>query len=284
MTQPADTMSRHIIKRSFPPALLLTVFLICIYTPAVSQESLTVSITGRVTDQQTGNPLPNVNIFIVGTSFGSATDQDGRFEIRGVPAGEATIEFSHIGFVTRRYTRILGPGMTVTHNVAMFERPIPLEEVTVLSDSVKLKQRHPGDSYVITHDQIRESGVYSFAQLIRSFVPRAQVYEEGFDVRISFDRRVSALQRNFGDQNPLIIIDGIRIGTSPGNLIGSLHPDEIRHIEVIIGPTALIYGSEAANGVIIIETFPPAQTAGGLSAFLRILIVVGSGALLWLVL
>jgi TonB-dependent starch-binding outer membrane protein SusC len=248
---------------------------------ALSQDQ-TVTITGTVYQMKSGLPMMNVNVIVIGTHFGAATDINGDFIIRNVPAGHRIIEFSHVGYITRRYTRNLRPGTTAQYNVKMEDRPIILEEVEILSEYTPPEQRHRGDSQVVTRQQIRNSGVQNFSQLLRSFIPRANVIEDGFDLRITLTRQTSLTRRyHGGEQNPLIILNGMRLGNTLINLNGIINPRDIERVEVIHGPAAMMYGAEGSHGVIIIDTIEQKPESGGLSALTRILIVIGAGALLW---
>jgi TonB-dependent starch-binding outer membrane protein SusC len=280
---PVNISSYKVLAPILIQIIILFSCFIAIPNLAFTQEE-TVTVTGAVYQQKSGLPMVNVNVIIIGTHLGAATDISGDFTIRNVPAGHQTIEFSHVGYITRRYTRNLWPGTIAQFIVNMTDRPIMLEEIEILSDYSRPEQRHRGDSQVVTRQQIRSAGVQNFAQLIRSFIPRANVVEDGFDLKITLTRQTSLAQRYYGgEQNPLIIINGVRIGNAPTNLNGIINPWEIEKVEVIRGPAAMIYGAEAVHGVILIDTIQQPGDASSLSVITRILIVVGAGALLWLI-
>jgi TonB-dependent starch-binding outer membrane protein SusC len=214
-----------------------------------------VTIRGIVTDAETGSPIRNVNVVIVGTSQGDATDENGSYSIARVETGLRSIEFSHIAYITHRITRTIPDTEHIEYNVALTPRSIYFNEVEVLGDTTgRYVRRRGAESHLVTRREIEVSGVRTFSELMRHFVPTAHVREDGPHVYISLMRATSMVRRYHGDNNPLIIIDGMRIGTGTADLNAILVPERIDRIEVLRGPSALAYGTEGRHGVIIVDT------------------------------
>lgn len=212
-------------------------------------------LEGKVIDRQTNEPLENVNIVIGGTTLGTVTNEDGEFKLIYVPEGEQTIIFTYVGFATYRLTKEFLGGEEYEHDVEMYARPVPMPEMEIVEKRYPdFDRRRAPDSYLVTGEQIRESGIRSFGDLIRRFIPRAEVYEDGHDLNIRLTRETSITQRYFGAENPLIILNGINIGNVPGNLNAMINPQYIERMEVVRGPSALSYGRGGEHGVIFIDT------------------------------
>lgn len=229
------------------------------------------SIKGIVTDAESGEALKNVNIILAGTRRGTTTNEAGEFYLKDISEGKQTLEFSHIGYVVYKFTRQFYSGVELSANVELIPHHVRLEEVEVISeaDSRHIRRR-AAESNLITESQIKASGVATFSELIRNFVPRATVREDGPDVYISLIRATSLIRRYYGDSNPLIVIDGINYGTSPIGLQHIISVGQIEKLEVIRGPAALQYGVDGRHGVIIIDTKQTPPPEDGMPVGLKI--------------
>jgi len=210
-------------------------------------------------NRTTGEPIKNVNIVVLGTTYGGVTDDYGNYRLYRIPEGRYTIIFSHLGYATYRLTQVYEPGEIYFHDVEMFEQAIRFNELEVTADALYPERRSAADSYLITRRDIMGSGIRHFGDLLRSYIPRISVQEDGFDLIISLTRETSLLQRYSGQRNPLIILDGINIGNSPTNLNGIIKPENIQSVEVVRGPSAMMYGMEGEHGVILVNTIRPTQ-------------------------
>ncbi len=219
-------------------------------------------LEGKVVIRATGEPLQNVNIILMGTAYGGTTDEEGIFRLGRIPQGRHTIVFSHVGFAIYRLTQEFEEGEIYYQDVEMFERPIRFDEMEVVGEKEHPVTRTAPDSYLITRRDIIESGLRNFSDLLRSYVPRISVQQDGFDLIISLTRETSLVQRYRGHQNPLIILNGVNIGTSPTNLNGIIKPEEIQRVEVIRGPSAIMYGPEGEQGVILVDTIQQHRLEG----------------------
>ena len=220
------------------------------------------TISGNVTDQD-GLPLPGVSIVVVGTNNGTQTDFDGNYSISA--ATGQVLRYSYIGQTT--VDRTVGASSTI--NVTMEEDAQALEEVVVTALGIERSARSLG--YGVTTvkaddlNEIRETNVLNALQgKTTGVVIQNQSGNVGGSQRILI-RGVASLQ---GDQQPLFVIDGVPIsnantatgsritgGFDFGNRAQDINPDDVESISILKGASAAaLYGSRAANGVVLIST------------------------------
>ena len=228
--------------------VLISISIIC--SSALFAED-PVAIHGEITDSETGQPIPEVNIMFTGTRIGTASDADGAFKIENVPPGTYTIQFSHISYMSASYTHTFSPGDDEELRVFLDPRPIFMEEVEVV-DTVRGIQRDA--QHLFTRDELREAGDQSLGQFLRRNLTRVDIRETGADLFIRLQLRQPA-GRESDRRNPLVIVDNIRIGTDPGGLATLVRPSDIQSLEVIRPPESrLLYGNEAQFGAVVIRT------------------------------
>lgn len=209
---------------------------------AVAQEH---EVSGVVTDSQTGETLPGVNILVVGSDFGTTTDIDGEFSLR-LPSPNESLRFTFIG-----YQQIIVPveGQS-TLNVSMTLGIISGDELIVTGYSSQRRADITGAVASVNMESIDRQTSASVLQRLDGRVAGVTVDAGGSPgsrstVRI---RGISSFQNN----EPLYIVDGTPVQDSFMNF---LSPNDIESIQVLKDASAAsIYGSRANNGVIIIET------------------------------
>lgn len=225
-------------KRTFTQSLFFVLFLLS-STLAFAQNR----VTGVVTDK-TGEPLIGVNVLEKGTTNGTVTDIDGKFTVN-MPQGK-TLVFSFIGFVTQE--------IKVTSNVvnvALNEDTKTLDEVVVIGYG-SMTRKDVTSSITTVKAEDLNVGVYtSPAQLLQGKVPGltiANTSDPNGSPSISL-RGASSL-RSGEAMEPYYVIDGV-----PGVSLSLVAPEDIESIDVLRDASATaIYGSKAANGVIIVTT------------------------------
>lgn len=218
-------------------------------------QDTTITITGYVFDSATTQPIPNVNITVEGTALGTSTGTDGRFELPGVPQGEQTLLITHIAYSTVLYTDLFMEETVTAIEIFLTARPILLDEVEV-RDTLRTRYipQFP-TSYFVTRDEIQKSGAYTLGDVIKRFIPRTRVREDGGELFIQFSLRRTIAQRYDRNPFPLVIIDGVSLGTSPIGLANLINANQINRLEVLKPPDAEVhFGPEARHGVIIIQT------------------------------
>jgi TonB-linked SusC/RagA family outer membrane protein len=192
-----------------------------------------------------GEALVGVNVAIKGTTKGTTTNGDGNFQLDA--ASTATLVFSYIGYVTKEV--VVGNQQTINVNLAVNDKT--LSEIVVVGYGSQVKKEVTGAVQTITAKEIKDLPVSQLAQKLQGQVAGVQINQttgrpgQGMNVRIRGQLSVS------GGSDPLYVVDGFPI---TGN-IGALNPDEIEDISILkdAASTAL-YGSRAANGVVLITT------------------------------
>jgi TonB-linked SusC/RagA family outer membrane protein len=200
------------------------------------------SITGTITDANTKEPMPGVNIQVKGTNVGTISDMDGKYTLPNV-AENATLVISFIGYNTQEVA-IAGRNAI---DVALVSQEIGLEEVVVVGYGTQRKETLTGSVAAIKTDQILATKTISVAAAIQGKIPGVQIRQQTGEPG-TFNSRISV--RGFGE--PLLVIDGVvRDNMSD---FERLNPEDIESISVLKDAAASIYGLGAANGVFIVTT------------------------------
>ncbi len=202
------------------------------------------TITGTVTDSQTGDPLIGANILVVGTSIGTITDIDGSFSI-DVPEGATELEVTYTGYGAQR----VAIGASNVIDVALTPGEF-LEEIVVVGYGTQ-KQKEVTSSIVsVDAADFNRGNVNNPTQLLQGKVAGLTIAKPGGNPNEGFALRLRGLSTFGANAEPLIIIDGI-IGGS----LDLIDPNDIASIDVLKdGSAAAIYGTRASSGVIIITT------------------------------
>lgn len=208
---------------------------------AVAQKNLSVS--GRVTDEN-GEPLIGVGVVISGTTTGTVTDVDGKYAIN--VSGNAILEFSSLGFVSvRQQVR----GQKVLDVVLAADRNL-LDEVVVVGYGTMKKSDLTGSVSSISDKSISNFKTSSIADALGGQLAGVSVVSADGTPGAGFDIKIRGVGTVNGDSSPLYIVDGFEVAN-----IDFLANNDIKSIEVLKDASAsAIYGSRAANGVILVTT------------------------------
>lgn len=227
-------------KGSFIWSKLLMVFLLSIQITVFGQEK---QITGTVYDQS-GGTLPGVNVVVKGTTIGTITDIDGKYAIN-VPEGRTELLFSFIGYADQ----LIAIGGQSQIDVTMQEDVQQLNEVVAIGYGVQKKKLNTGSSVNFGGDEIQKLNTSNPMEALKGISAGVNITQSngqpGTDARV-YIRGVGTID----NAGPLYIVDGV----STGN-ITHLAPSDIESIDVLKdAASAAIYGSRAANGVILVTT------------------------------
>ncbi len=228
------------------------------------------SITGTITDSGTGESLPGANILITQTKQGASTDINGHFRIDNVLPGTYTLTISFVGYKKAVRHITVKDGETVNILVKLEISALNLDELVVIGSTIRATRKELGNTVTTlkAKDFEHTSGVMVGMQ---GKIPGAQVTQNAGDPSGGFSVTLRGVSSIYGSSDPLYVLDGVVISnqsknvthlniTPPGAVIGQnrmadLSPDDIASIEVIPGgAAAAIYGSRAANGVVLITT------------------------------
>ncbi len=218
--------------------------------------SARVGITGVVKDAK-GLPLPGVTIKIKGTNSGTSTDMDGKFHLN-LPTGKETLVFTFVGFKTKE---VAVNGKT-TLDVTLADDSQALDEVVVVGYGVQKKTHLTGAVSQMKLDEVADLPTPNIATAIAGRLIGVGVSggtsRPGSPTTITVRNPVSYFGKDGGSTSPLYVIDDI-IQITPGGqpdatLFNSLDPSEIESVSVLKDASAAIYGSRAANGVVLVKT------------------------------
>jgi len=201
------------------------------------------NVSGKVTDEK-GEPLPGVTIIIKGTGQGAQTDISGNY---AVPAtAGATLVFSFVGFEEKEI--LVGNESLI--NVALAPSSKYLDEV-VVSYGRQREREVTGSIAQITASELQDMPVNQFAQQLQGKVAGVQIAQSTGQPGRGMEFRIRGAASLFASNQPLFVIDGIPITGS----INNINPAEIETFTVLKDASAsALYGSRAANGVILITT------------------------------
>lgn len=251
------TSRKPSLRGIYTISIVAILMAVCAHHDSFTQTDEYATVSGQVIDHETKEPIPDVNIIVHGTRIGTSTNEIGEFTIDKVPVGIQTLQFSHINYILHSYKRKFSPGITSTINIEMISRIIIIDEVEVVDTIPEHHTPRSPTGYYFSKEDIERSGAITFGGLIQSLVPRVRIRETAGNLYIQLQYRSTIDQRydRAPDPHPLIVVNGMRIGTSPIGLAGILHPSDIEHLEIIRPPESQsLYGLEATYGAIVVET------------------------------
>lgn len=241
---------------------LFTCFaLVCLFLahPVFAQNG---TITGTARDATTGETLSGVNVVLLGTSIGSATNPDGVFRISNVPDGQYTLSASFIGFNTYTVPVEVNDGGTVTVEIAMEERLFQGEEI-VVSGSLRPEKLTdtPATIELITAADVQFIPAYSAGELLARLKGvdyfRAGIATPAINVR-GFNSNFNAKNLQVTDgRYSTLIATGLPFGP-----LDTVSPEDIERQEVVLGPNGALFGPNAHNGLVNTITKDPRTSQG----------------------
>ncbi len=239
-----------------------------IVAPAVQ---MPVTVCGFVTDQRK-SPMPGATVMVKGLTLGTVTDSRGWYKLSVPQLKDFTLVFSFIGMkeAERKYAG------KDTINIILYEDVQAMDEVVVTGYGNVSKGSYTGASTTVKASDVMMAGVSSIDQMLQGVVPGMLVMNKTGMVGASPKIRVRGTSTLLGSQEPVWVVDGViqrdpqpfnsedntkfsvdadDIRQLAGNAISWLNPNDIETITVLKDASATaIYGSQAANGVIVITT------------------------------
>ncbi|MDB4584326.1 TonB-dependent receptor [Draconibacterium sp.] len=201
-------------------------------------------ISGKVTEKN-GNALPGVTVLIPGTSAGSVTGINGEFRLE-VPANTSTLQFSFVGMKTQEISIV---GRTIL-NVVMEEESIGLEEVVAIGYGTMKKSDLTGSVASVRSEDFVKGVTTNALQLLQGKASGVNVHQSNSEPGGAVTIRVRGAGSINSSNSVLVVIDGL-----PGGDPSSVNPDDIESMEILKDASAAaIYGTRAANGVVLITT------------------------------
>lgn len=253
---------------------LLTALLLLVWTAGANAQERT--IRGTVTDSTDATPVSGVSVSVQGTRLGALTDEDGTFAIAGAPTGDLTLAVRRIGYRTEQVPVPEGQNQV---DVRLRTDYLQVDELVVTGRATQVERRNLASAVSsVSGEAINETPQQTVDQALQGRVAGATISKNsgapGGGIQVEM-RGVTTI--NAGSQ-PLYVVDGVVVSNAsianginaitesaggsnasnqddPVNRIADLNARDIESIEVLKGPSAAaIYGSKAANGVVIIQT------------------------------
>ena len=204
-------------------------------------QQATKKITGTVVDAQ--GPVIGASVMEKGTTNGTVTDFDGNFTLNVHPG--ATIVISYIGYETQE----IKVGNQSNINITLNEDDAVLEEVVVVGYGVQKKKLVTGATVQVKGEEIAKLNTTSALEAMQSSTPGVQITQSSSQPGKGYKVYIRGIGTT-GDSQPLYVIDGVA-----GGDINAINPNDIESIDVLKdAASAAIYGSRAANGVILVTT------------------------------
>ncbi len=209
---------------------------------SVAQDK-TIKVGGQIVDQE-GQPLIGATVKVKNAQTGTVTDFDGNFQLTVAP--NATIVISYVGYKDREFAV---RGRASLGQIELSEDANVLEQVVVVGYGTQKKADLTGSVSVVNADELKRVSHSNISSMLEGKVAGVQITSDG-QPGADPSVRIRGLG-TFGSSNPLYVIDGVPMGTT----IRDFSPNDIASIQVLKDASAgAIYGSRAANGVIIITT------------------------------
>ena len=220
----------------------------------------TTTVSGIVISEEDGAPIIGASILIKGTNIGTVTDIDGKFHISSVPA---TAKFLKVSFVGMQPTEV---AIKQNLRIELKSDSKLLDEVMVVAYGTAKKGSYSGSASLVKADQIKDLPTTSFENALNGKVAGLQITNTSGQAGSAPSIRIRGNGSMNASNEPLYVIDGVPVSSgnvgqmsgytyTSNNIMNSLNPDDIESISVLKDAAASsLYGSRAANGVIMITT------------------------------
>ena len=223
------------------------------------------TVSGTVVDAASRTPIASVRIQIVGTQRATIGDATGKFRLSALKPGQYQLRALRIGFASSTQTVTIAEGGNATVDFALTPVAISLEEVVTTATGETQRKKEQGTAVAVLQPKTPELATAQTAsQLLTGKVAGVDVATTGGTVGSGSRIRIRGANSLSLDNEPLIIVDGIRYNNSFGGIgvggqvpssFNDINPEDIQDIQILKGPAAAAqYGTAAANGVIQITT------------------------------
>lgn len=236
-------------------------------------QAQTVQITGKVTSAEDGNPIPGVSVIVKGTTVGTTTDFDGNYTLN-VPANSNALVFSFVGLKSQEL--VIGGRNRI--DIVMEPDVVGLEEVVVTALGISREKKSLGyATQEVKGDQVAPVKSDNFINSLSGKVSGVQIRANN-NIGGSTNVVIRGSKSLFQSNQALFVIDGVpvdnsntnnagqrtgRSGYDYGNAASDINPNDIESISILKGAAAsALYGSRAANGVVMITTKKGARNKG----------------------
>jgi len=250
---------------------------IVLFLGSVPVYAQTRTVTGTVTDAQTGQPLEGARVSVRGTTLSTSTGATGQFTLGSIPAGDVTVTIRRIGSNPAEIRLTSGQNDL---RAALTRDPLRLAEVVITGQATAVERRNLANAVAtVSGEEVSRVSAQTVEQALQGKVPGASIQSNSGAPGGGMQMRLRGVTSINASSEPLYVVDGIVLsnvaipsnqnavtkaasGSNPAltqdgqvNRIADLNPNDVENIEVLKGASAsAIYGSRASNGVVIITT------------------------------
>lgn len=255
----------HLVRKLL--ALCVTVGGMLVWVAPTARAQDAGTITGHVIDATSNAPIPSAQIQVVGTTRGATTADDGRFRIANVRPGVYQVRVLRIGYQAVTLTATLSGAEATNLEFALTPVAVTLDEVVTTATGETARKREQGNVVgTLTPEPAQLATAGNISQLLTGRIPGVDVASPGGTIGSSARFRIRGASSLSLSNEPLLIIDGIRVDNNSGSTtigvggqvpsrFNDINPEDIDKIDILKGPAAgALYGTAAANGVIQITT------------------------------
>ncbi|HRI79850.1 MAG TPA: SusC/RagA family TonB-linked outer membrane protein [Cyclobacteriaceae bacterium] len=250
--------------------LVIVALLVCPLFTSAQQKSYTLK--GTVKDNNGG--IPGVSVLVENTTTGSITDQNGNYQlVVSTDKSTANLVFSFIGY-KQIVQQVTLDQDNITVDATMEEETKQLDEIVVTGSTLRANKRELGNNIsTVSAQSLENSGTTNLFGALQGKIPGAQITQNSGDPSGGMTIRIRGVKSLSGPSDPLYVIDGVVVSNSTVNVsqtplngqvgatqigtnrLADINPSDIETINVINGgAAAAIYGTRAANGVVMITT------------------------------
>jgi TonB-dependent SusC/RagA subfamily outer membrane receptor len=250
------------------PYMLALATVLWLLPSSVRAQQLRYTISGKVLESATRQPIAGATVRIDNTVLGTPTDPNGNFTLTAtLQPGNYTLSVSYIGYKSKQVRFTLGDNSQVRlEDILLEEDAARAEEVVVTGTAGLTSKRELGNAIsTVTIKEIQNGGAQQIDQALQGKIPGAMINQNSGNPGGSISIQLRGANTILGNTDPLYIVDGVivnndrnvllNLGGYAQNRLVDLNPNDIERIEVVKGAAAAaIYGSRANNGVIQIFT------------------------------
>ena len=213
-------------------------FLLCMIPLGMNAQT----VKGTVSDES-GEPIIGATVKVQGSNEGAITDFDGNYSVKA--ASDATLNFSYVGYVSQQ----VKVGGKTTINVTLTEDNTTLNDVVVIGYGTMKKKLVTGATVQVKGDDIAKLNTTNALEAMQSSTPGVQITQTSSQPGKGYKVYIRGIGTT-GNSSPLYVIDGVA-----GGSLDDINPADIESIDILKdAASAAIYGSRAANGVILVTT------------------------------
>jgi TonB-linked SusC/RagA family outer membrane protein len=250
------------VRRSVRRVLTIAPILVLAVASAAGAQG---TITGRVLADVSNEPLADVRLIVVGTNASATTSQDGKYKLGNLRAGNVDVQVLRVGYTSQKKTVTVTAGSETVIDFRMALAVVKLQEIVTTATGQQRKVELGNALATISASKlVEETPIRNMGDLLTARAPSVSVTPGNYTGAGS-TVRIRGLSSISNSGPPIYIVDGIRISAGDGigltgggastSRLNDILPQDIEDIEIVKGPSAAtLYGTNAANGVVVITT------------------------------